>query len=202
MNSLSPAAMATCVDARTSAAPRRSSALTGSSNQRTSSSSMPAAKRLASATLNVPWASTITSTPAPSAARAAATRATLASTVPSITPTRIFTAPNPADDVAPQLVADAVGVGPAAAGVQGHVAAARPSPQVDDRRSEGTAEEVPEGHVDATHRRHGQPSPPEDGEDPAAARRVAGARPVVHAIGRLVDPAGVASRRAPDRARR
>ena len=57
---------------------------------------MPAAKRFASATLNVPWASTISSTSGPSAARAAATRATLVSTAPSITPTRIFTAPNPA----------------------------------------------------------------------------------------------------------
>ena len=57
---------------------------------------MPAANRLASATLNVPWASTMIATSGPSPSRAAATRATLASTVSSMTPTRIFTAPNPA----------------------------------------------------------------------------------------------------------
>ena len=48
VNSLSPAAIAMLVEARTAAAPRRSSALTGSSNHRTPNGSTPAAKRLAS----------------------------------------------------------------------------------------------------------------------------------------------------------
>ena len=48
VNSLSPAAIAMLVEERTAAAPRRSSALTGSSNHLTSNGSTPAAKRLAS----------------------------------------------------------------------------------------------------------------------------------------------------------
>ena len=151
---------------RRSPAPRTSARRSGS---------MPAAKRLASATLNVPWASTISSTSGaerragggdPGHARRRRS--------PSITPTRIFTAPNPAATYAPQLVADAVGVGPPAAGVQRHVAAARAAPQVDDRRAEGAAEEIPQRHVDAAHRRHRQPAPPEDREDPTPGRGVAG----------------------------
>ena len=54
-----PAAIAILVEDRTAAAPRRSSALTGSSNHFTPNGSTPAAKRFASDALNVPCASTI-----------------------------------------------------------------------------------------------------------------------------------------------
>ena len=92
VNSLSPVAIGMSVLARTSASPRLSSAVTGSSNQPMLHSATSRQNRLASATFQVPCASHMMVISGSRPARAARTRRTESATSPSPVPTRILTA--------------------------------------------------------------------------------------------------------------
>ena len=81
--SLSPDAIGMSVDARTSACPAGLSGDTGSSSQARSQSATLRAKRWASRTDHVPWASTMRPTSGPRLWRASRTRAAESSTLRS-----------------------------------------------------------------------------------------------------------------------
>ena len=94
-------------------------------------------------------------------------------------------------DISVQLGSDPSGVRPAAAGVQRHVGSARPAPQFDDRRAERLAEQIPQRHVDAAHRRDVEPASAEHRKRASPAERVVPARAVVHLLPELRDPTSV-----------
>ena len=158
VNSLSPAAIAMLVDERTAAAPRRSSALTGSSNH-----------------LHVKWFDARREALGLGRAERAVGVDHQADARPESGACRL----DPGDarlDVAVhhpdahldrgeatfgvpvQLGSDSSGVRPAATRIQRHVGSARPTPQVDDRRAERLAEQIPQRHVDAAHRGDVEPA--------------------------------------------
>ena len=134
--------------------PRRSSALTGSSNQRTPCCSMPAANRLASATLNVPWASTIRSMSSPRARPGGCDpcHARLDGPVDHADAHLHRAGTRRRRSGRARRRSPSASAQPPLA-YSGHVVAARAAPQVDDGDAERATEQVPQGHVDAADRR-------------------------------------------------
>ena len=121
---------------------------------------------------NVPCASTIRSIAGPSPARAAWTWVMLAATSPSITPTRIFTAPKPCSAYARSWAPISSAPAQPPDVYAGQRVVACPSPECEHRHADRPPNDVPQGHVDGADGADGQPSAPECGHHPAGARGV------------------------------